>query len=90
MFLAEQGVIPADWTKADDTSMADSSGVERTVRQAHGPRGVSLSNPQVWAAAFKHPSDQLVRMDSNRREMLIANTGYEFLKEYSKHPLAAR
>lgn len=77
--MVQQGIIPADWTEAEEQSQTDSTGEQRSWLNAEA----------VWRSALTSPREPIVRytFPKNRMEYL-APSGYELIKQYRHHPVA--
>jgi len=81
IYLADQGIIPADWTATEEDATIESSGQQRMIKR-------SAEHSQTWAAAFAQPLEPLVSIDSRGKTKVIARSGLHFLKACAQHPLA--
>ena len=85
IWLAERGVIPMEWTLANDEVTAESSG-EISGEQRSISRMVKRES--FWAAAFASPFEPLIRSNHLGEVEYISSTGLEWIKKYRKHPMA--
>lgn len=77
--MVKQGIIPAEWTMAEEQAQADSTGEQRSW----------LNTEAVWRSVFADPRQQIVRYSSktNRTE-LLAPSGYWLIQQHRAHPMA--
>ncbi len=77
--MVHQGIIPADWTEAEEQAQTESTGEQRSW----------LNTEAVWRSALMAPREPIVRytFPKNRMEYL-APSGYELIKQYRSHPVA--
>lgn len=77
--MVKQGIIPAEWTMAEEQAQTDSTGEQRSW----------LNTEAVWRSVFADPRQQIVRYSSktNRTE-LLAPSGYWLIQQHRAHPMA--
>lgn len=77
--MVKQGIIPAEWTTAEEQAQTDSTGEQRSW----------LNTEAVWRSVFTNPRDPIVRYSSktNRTEQL-APSGYWLIGQHRGHPVA--
>lgn len=81
--MAQQGLIPAEWTEAEELAQADSTGMQRQRAQEW------VSQPAVWRSAFTEPTEPLVQYSYLlNRTKTLSPSGYAFLQEHHRHPMA--
>jgi len=74
----QQGIIPAEWTEAEEQAQSDSTGEQRSWLHQEG----------VWRTAFETPSEPIIRRYSTGKVKLLARSGYELIAGNQQHPVA--
>lgn len=79
--MVQQGLIPAEWTLAEEQAQADSTGEQRSYDWAE--------NASVWRCVFSEPHEPIVRYTyATNRTKVLAPSGYWMLKNLPDHPVA--
>ena len=77
--MVKQGIIPAEWTMAEEQAQVDSTGEQRSW----------LNTEAVWRSVFADPRQQIVRYSSkSNRTELLAPSGYWLIQQHRAHPMA--
>lgn len=77
--MVKQGIIPAEWTMAEEQAQADSTGEQRSW----------LNTEAVWRSVFTDPKQPIVRYASKANRMeLLAPSGYWLIQQHRAHPVA--
>jgi len=77
--MVHQGIIPAEWTMAEEQAQSDSTGEQRSWRDCEA----------VWRSVFTNPAEAIVRYSYRKDSIqVLATSGYEVLKKYHAHPIA--
>lgn len=77
--MVKRGIIPAEWTMAEEQAQADSTGEQRSW----------LNTEAVWRSVFADPRQQIVRYSSkSNRTELLAPSGYWLIQQHRAHPMA--
>lgn len=74
----QQGIIPAEWTEAEEQAQSDSTGEQRSW----------LHQESVWRTAFETPAEPIIRRHSTGKVELLAATGYDLIAGNEQHPVA--
>lgn len=93
MWLADAGVIPAEWAELTDEVTAESSGevsgVQRSRRNKPAQSRMAWAEHEhLWASAFRFPLDPIVRCNHLGKTQYLFSSGYEFLYENKTHKMA--
>ncbi len=90
ILLAQQGIIPPDWTEAEEEATASADGQQRSIKaiRAQVERAQMIRRGNVWAAAFTYPFEPIVRMDQDGAERVLWRAGIDFLEEQKAGPMA--
>lgn len=86
VWLADNGVIPAEWATLDDEVTAESSG-----EISGQKRSMASAWPEkefMWASAFLSPMEPLIRRNHLGKTEYLYTTGYDFLYTNRRHPIA--
>jgi len=78
--MVDQGIIPGDWTEAEESAQIDSGGEQRSQL---------LAQDAIWRCAFTQPTEPIVRrhFPTGRVEYLFGN-GLELVYQHRSHPVA--
>jgi len=77
--MVKQGIIPAEWTMAEEQAQTDSTGEQRSW----------LNTEAVWRSVFTDPKQPIVRYASKANRMeLLAPSGYWLIQQHRAHPVA--
>lgn len=77
--MVKQGIIPAEWTMAEEQAQTDSTGEQRSW----------LNTEAVWRSVFTDPTQPIVRYTSKTNRMeLLAPSGYWLIQQHRAHPVA--
>ena len=77
--MVKQGIIPAEWTMAEEQAQTDSTGEQRSW----------LNTEAVWRSVFTDPKQPIVRYTSKTNRMeLLAPSGYWLIQQHRAHPVA--
>lgn len=93
MWLADAGVIPAEWATMTDEVTAESSGevsgVQRSKRNKPAESRMAWAEHEhFWASAFRFPTEPIVRCNHLGKTQYLFSSGYEFLYENKRHKMA--
>ena len=73
--MVKQGIIPAEWTEAEEDSQIDSTGEQRSIYDW-------ADEPAVWRSVFTDPRQPIVRYNySSDRVKVLAPSGYWLIKQ---------
>lgn len=77
--MVKQGIIPAEWTEAEESAQADSTGEQRSW----------IQEPAVWRSVFQNPLEPIVRYNyGNNRMTQLVSSGYQLARENPKNYIA--
>lgn len=77
--MVDQGIIPAEWTMAEEQAQVDSSGEQRSW----------MYEPAVWRSAMLEPAEPIVRYQfSKNRARTLSPSGYELIKKHRSNLVA--
>jgi len=79
--MVQQGLIPAEWTLAEEQAQADSTGEQRGYEW--------VDRPSIWRSVLTRPEEAIVRYNFHSdRTKILAPSGYWLLQKYGAHPMA--
>lgn len=77
--MVRRGIIPAEWTTAEEQAQSDSSGEQRSWHNLEA----------VWRSIFTRPQDSIVRYNyKTNRTTTLAPSGYAVVKQHAGSPIA--
>lgn len=98
ILLAQQGIIPTEWTENEEDAVASDTGEQRSqsaaVRKAKRDEAFAVlrhayaQKPNAWRNAFIAPSEPIVRMNEQGQQFVMWRSGLHFLEEQQRNPLA--
>ncbi len=93
VWLADAGVIPAEWASMTDEVTAESSGEVSGVQRSKNRRTVEPASSWaekefMWASAFASPDEPIIRCNHLGKTEYLFGTGYDFLHTHKHHKMA--
>lgn len=77
--MVKRGIIPAEWTTAEEQAQSDSTGEQRSW----------LNQECVWRSIFENPRESIVRYSYHGNQTVtLARDGYSVIRDHYEHPTA--
>lgn len=93
VWLADAGVIPAEWASMTDEVTVESSGEVSGVKRSKSKTKAEAASAwtekeSMWASAFAFPDEPLIRRNHLGKTEYLFGTGYDFLHSNKTHKMA--